>query len=84
MTYRFVETQAWQRSMETLNANARVSLRYALDRIQADPRDLFHRHLRPDGVYVDFGAAGLFIAYEILDARIRLLDVVDLKKAHRW
>jgi hypothetical protein len=62
-----------------------VSLPYALDRIQADPHELHLRRLRPDGAYVDFGAEGLLIAYEVLDAeRIRLLDVVDVKKAHRW
>lgn len=85
MTYRLLETQAWQRSMEALSSNARVALPYALDRIQADLHELHFRRLRADGAYVDYGAQGLLIAYRVLDDhRIRLLDVLDVKEAHRW
>jgi hypothetical protein len=40
---------------------------------------------RWDGATVDYGTEGLFIAYQILEPdRIRLLDVADIKKEHRW
>lgn len=85
MAYRLIETKAYQRARESLSPNARVSLAYALDRIQADPIDAHRRRKRPDGATVDYGATGLLIAYRVLDSeRVRLLDVVDVKKAHRW
>jgi len=85
MAYRFLETKSWERGRENLNANARVSLPYALDRIQADPHDPFMRRKRSDGATIDYGAQGLLIAYEVLEPdRIRLLDVADVKKEHRW
>lgn len=85
MPYHFLETEAWQRGTEILGPNARVSLPYALDRIRDSPHDLYRRRRRPDGAIVDYGAEGLLIAYEILEPdRVRLLDVVDVKKEHRW
>jgi hypothetical protein len=85
MAYRFLETTAWQRGVQVLSPNAKVSLPYALDRIRADPHDSFRRRARWDGATVDYGAEGLLIAYEVLEPdRIRLLDVADVKKEHRW
>ena len=85
MAYRFIETKAWTRGLATLNRNARVSLPYALERIQADPHEAPQRRLRPDGAWVDFGAQGLLIAYEVIEPdRIRLLTVADVKREHRW
>lgn len=85
MTYRLIETEAYQRAREFLSPNARVSLRYALERIEDNPRDMYRRRVRPDGAIVDYGAVGLLIAYQILDIeRVRLLEVTDLKEAHRW
>jgi hypothetical protein len=85
MAYRFIETEAWQRSLENLSKNARVSLPYALDRIQDDPLDSEFCFIRPDGSRVDFGAQGLLIAYQVLEPdRIRLLNVSDVEKEHRW
>jgi hypothetical protein len=85
MGYRFTETAAWGRGIESLNRNARVALPFALERIQDDPHDAPFRRRRPDGAWVDYGAEGLLIAYEVLEPdRIRLLDVADVKKEHRW
>lgn len=85
MPYRFIETKAWERGVENLNQNAKVSLPYALDRIQDDPHEAPLRRRRSDGAWVDYGATGLLIAYEVLEPdRIRLLDVADVKKEHRW
>lgn len=58
---------------------------YALDRIQDEPHAADQRMRRPDGAWVDYGAVGLLIAYEVLEPdRIRLLAVTDIKKEHRW
>lgn len=85
MPYRFIETEAWGRSVANLNSNAKVSLPYALDRIQDEPHEADQRMRRPDGAWVDYGAVGLLIAYEVLEPdRIRLLAVTDIKKEHRW
>lgn len=85
MAYRFLETTAWERGLQVLSPNAKVALPYALDRIRSDPHDPFRRRDRWDGATVDYGAEGLLIAYEVLEPdRIRLLDVVDVKKEHRW
>jgi hypothetical protein len=85
MPYRFIETEAWQRALGNLTKNAKVSLPYALDRIQDDPLDTEFCFTRPDGSRVDFGAQGLLIAYEVLEPdRIRLLEVSDVKKQHRY
>ena len=85
MAYRLIETEAWARAVRNLNQNARVSLPYALDRIQDDPHEAPLRRLRPDGAWVDYGATGLLIAYQVLEPdRVRLLDVADIKKEHRW
>lgn len=85
MAYRFIETRAWERGVELLNPNARVSLRYALDRIGDEPHAASLRMQRPDGAWVDYGAERLLIAYEIIEPdRVRLLAVSDLKEAHRW
>lgn len=85
MPYRFIETEAWERGGKNLNPNARVSLQYALERIQDEPHEAPQRRKRTDGAWVDYGARGLLIAYEILEPdRIRLLDVADVKKEHRW
>jgi hypothetical protein len=85
VTYRLIETGAYQLARESLSANARVSLRYAEERIQANPHDPDRRRTRHDGATVDYSATGLLVAYTVLDSeRIRLLDVVDVKKEHRW
>ena len=85
MPYRFIETQAWERGLARLNANAQVSLPYALDRIQDDPHDPDLRFARSDGSFVDYGAQGLLIAYEIIEPdTIRLLEISDVKAEHRW
>jgi hypothetical protein len=85
MPYRFIETKPWERGVENLNRNAKLSLLYALDRIQDDPHEAEKRMQRPDGAWVDYGAEGLLIAYEVIEPdRIRLLAVADLKKEHRW
>lgn len=85
MPYRFIETESWRRALEDLNRNAKVSLPYALDRIQDDPSDPEFCFIRSDGSRVDFGAQGLLIAYEVLEPdRIRLLEVSDVKAEHRW
>jgi hypothetical protein len=84
MPYRFIETEAWQRAIENLSKNAKVSLPYALDRIRDDPLDTEYCFMRSDGSRVDFGAQGLLIAYEVLGDRIRLLEVSDVKEEHRW
>jgi hypothetical protein len=64
---------------------AKVSLPYALDRIQDDPHEAEKRMRRHDGAWVDYGAEGLLIAYHVVEPdRIRLLDVADVKKEHRW
>ena len=85
MPYRFIETKAWVRGIQNLNRNAKVSLPYALDRIQDEPHAASKRMRRSDGAWVDYGADGLLIAYEVLEPdRIRLLAVADVKKEHRW
>jgi hypothetical protein len=85
MPYRFIETKTWERGVESLNKNAKVSLPYALDRIQDEPHEAALRRRRSDGAWVDYGAEGLLIAYEVLEPdRIRLLAVADVKKEHRW
>jgi hypothetical protein len=85
MTYRLIETKRYQRTREALGPNARVSLPWALERIAGDPLTMEKRRLRPDGAIIDYGAQGLLIAYRILGGyRVRLLAVVDVKKAHRW
>ena len=85
MAYRLIETAAWGRGVQRLSPNAKVSLPYALERIQSDPHDDFMRRKRWDGSTADYGAQGLLIAYQVLEPdRIRLLDVVDVKKEHRW
>jgi hypothetical protein len=83
--YRLIETEAWMRAVTNLNPNARVSLPYALDRILADPHDAYRRQKRYDGATIDYGAQGLLIAYQVIEPdQIRLLDVADIKKEHRW
>ena len=85
MPYRFIETKTWVRGVENLNRNARVSLPYALDRIQDEPHQAAKRTRRSDGAWIDYGAEGLLISYEVLEPdRIRLLAVADVKKDHRW
>ena len=85
MPYRFIETKAWGRGVENLNKNAKVSLPYALDRIQDEPHAAAKRMQRSDGAWIDYGAEGLLISYEVLEPdRIRLLAVADVKKEHRW
>jgi hypothetical protein len=85
MAYRLIESGAYQRARESLNANAKVALPFALERIKDDPHHLRQRRRRPDGSIVDYGAVGLLIAYEILDSdRVRLLEIIDLKESHRW
>lgn len=85
MAYRLIESEAYLRGLEALSPNARVSLPFALERIEDDPHHLLLRRRRPDGAIVDYGAVGLMIAYQILDSeRVRLLEIIDLKDAHRW
>jgi hypothetical protein len=71
VTYRLIETRAYQLARESLSA--RVSLRYAEERIQANPHDPDRRRTRHDGATVDYSATGLLVAYTVLDSeRIRL------------
>ena len=85
MPYRLIESRAFERGRQVLNANARVSLPYALERIEDDPTAPFRRRIRSDGAIIDFGAEGLLIAYRILDSeRVELLEVADVKREHRW
>jgi hypothetical protein len=85
MPHRLIESESYQRARESLSPNARVALPYALERIADNPSDLYRRRPRPEGTYVDSGAVGLLIDHVILDAeRVRLLDVIDIKKEHRW
>ena len=85
MPYRLITTNAYIQARESLSANARVALRYAVERIEDDPHHRRQRRVRHDGSIVDYGAIGLLIAYEVIDLeRVRLLDIVDVKKEHRW
>jgi hypothetical protein len=85
MPYRLVETRAYQLAREALNQNARVALRWVEDRIQDDPHDPYLRRQRADGSTVDMSARGLLVAYQVLDSQsVRLLDVLDVKREHRW
>ncbi len=84
MTFRPVETKAFQQAKTRLSPNGRIALPHAIDGILDQP--LHERqHLRPDGAVVDFRNEGLMIAFRPLSGeRIRFLGVVDVKKEHRW
>jgi hypothetical protein len=78
-------TNAYLRAKSALNPNALVALRYVEESIAEDPDHRERRHERTDGAVIDWSAQGLFVAFRCDSPdSVQLLDVIDLKEAHRW